>query len=234
MSMIRKLNTLFRASAREAVEHVVDANEVRIYEQEIIDAEASLGQRRSLMAEMIGNRKELEAEIRRVRESMARREEELARLPASECTEALLELAAEEIAASETQLEQLQGEQQRLHLAVQELEITLRGLMREIRQHRRDLKALRSQSQLVCRTGAATGAANTLNGRLQALRQTRSRISERASGCEQLEAGVAEMSERLDGDPLQRALDSSGASEQAAHVGRVLARLKGQMAPGSE
>lgn len=230
MSMIRKLNTLFRASAREAVEHVVDANEVRIYEQEIIDAEASLGQRRSLMAEMIGNRKELEAEIRRVRESMARREEELARLPASECTEALLELAAEEIAASETQLEQLQGEQQRLHLAVQELEITLRGLMREIRQHRRDLKALRSQSQLVCRTGAA----NTLNGRLQALRQTRSRISERASGCEQLEAGVAEMSERLDGDPLQRALDSSGASEQAAHVGRVLARLKGQMAPGSE
>jgi phage shock protein A len=225
MNIMGKLNTLFRASAREAVEQVVDANGVRVYEQEIIDAESLLAQRRGVMAEMIANRRELEAEIERTREGIARRELELGRLPETERCDSLLQLAAQEIAAAETHLQQLAREHASLDRGVQELEMSLRGLMREIRQHRRDLRSLRSQSHMARQQGSC--AADTLNGRLQALRQTRGRISERISGCQQLEAGVAETAQRLDEDPLQSHLDRAGVSDGAQHVARVLARLKG-------
>ena len=42
MSVIKKVVTLLRGSARELAENVVDANATRIYEQEIIDAKQSI------------------------------------------------------------------------------------------------------------------------------------------------------------------------------------------------
>ena len=42
MSVIKKLVTLLRGSARELGQSVVDGNATRIYEQEIIDAKASI------------------------------------------------------------------------------------------------------------------------------------------------------------------------------------------------
>ena len=44
MSVIKKLITLLRGSARELGQSMVDANATRIYEQEITDAKASIGQ----------------------------------------------------------------------------------------------------------------------------------------------------------------------------------------------
>ena len=44
MSVIKKLVTLLRGSAREIGQSVVDANATRIYEQEIIDAKASINE----------------------------------------------------------------------------------------------------------------------------------------------------------------------------------------------
>jgi phage shock protein A len=42
MSVIKKLVTLLRGSARELGQSVVDSNATRIYEQEIIDAKNSI------------------------------------------------------------------------------------------------------------------------------------------------------------------------------------------------
>ena len=39
MSIFRKLNTLLRAGARETAQQITDANAIRIYRQEVIDAE---------------------------------------------------------------------------------------------------------------------------------------------------------------------------------------------------
>ena len=45
MSILQKLNTLFRAGVRESAEAITDANAIRIYRQEIVDAEAVLARR---------------------------------------------------------------------------------------------------------------------------------------------------------------------------------------------
>ena len=64
MSIFTKLNTLFRAGVRESAEALTDANAIRIYRQEIIDAESLLTRRRDALAAMIAARKEVEDDIR--------------------------------------------------------------------------------------------------------------------------------------------------------------------------
>jgi len=58
MSIWRKLDTLFRASAQEPVAKLVDANGIRIFEQELRDAEQAIARSKRelacLMAEKPG------------------------------------------------------------------------------------------------------------------------------------------------------------------------------------
>ena len=63
MSIIGKLNTLLRAGLRESAERVTDANAIRIYRQEIADAENLLQRRRTALASLIATRKDLETEM---------------------------------------------------------------------------------------------------------------------------------------------------------------------------
>ena len=228
MSVMRKLNTLFRANARGAAEVILDANAIRIYEQEIIDAEELLTRRRDAMATMIANRNELERELEIVKATIVRREEQLQRVPAAERDDALLELAAEEIAAAENQQQQLEIQLAELTLRIRELEAILRQLISEIKQHRRDLKLMSSQARSMAAGNA--GSIDTLNGRLQALRRTRAGIGEQIAGGRDLEAGVKEVAQRLDEDPLKRELHRLGGSDEAAHVAAVKERLKGKLA----
>ena len=159
MSVMRKLSTLFRANARSSAQVIIDANAIRIYEQEIIDAEALLGRRRDAMAIMIANRNELERELETLKLTITRREAQLHRVPDAERTDALLELAAEEIAAAESQQQLLESQHAALSLRVKELEITLRQLISEIRQYRRDLKLLGSQARSMAAGSAGSRAA---------------------------------------------------------------------------
>jgi phage shock protein A len=228
MSVLGKLNTLFRANARSAAEVVIDANAIRIYEQEIIDAEQLLARRRDAMATMIANRNELERELDTVKATIARREEQLQRLSAEERTDELLDLAAEEIAAAENQQHQLEIQHADLSLRIRELEITLRQLICEIKQHRRDLKLMASQSRSMA--GANDAGINTLNGRLQALRATRAGINGQLADSRDLEAGVKEVAQRLDEDPLEREIQRAGVGDDAVHIAAVKERLRKSLA----
>ena len=98
MSIFRKLNTLLRASARETAEHITDANAIRIYRQEVIDAENLLGRRRACLAAIIATRKGLEREIASAQTRIQSRERQIAAVTPGERTEELLLLAARDIA----------------------------------------------------------------------------------------------------------------------------------------
>ena len=137
MSVFTKLATLLRAGVRESAEAVTDANAIRIYRQEIIDAESMLTQRRDALAAMIAARKELEDDIQASQRRIAKREQQLAKLPAEERSEDLLQLAARDIAATESHLEDSKRGHINLCEKIQREEITLRKLLAEIKEHRR-------------------------------------------------------------------------------------------------
>jgi phage shock protein A len=229
MSIFTKLNTLFRASVRESAEALTDANAIRIYRQEIIDAESMLTRRRDALAAMIAARKEMEVDIERSRNRISKRESQLGNLPAEECSEELLQLAAREIATTEAHLDDSKRRHIQLCEKIQREELTLRKLLAEIKDHRREVKLL--ESDLQRQRGTLRSSENqTVSGRLAALRQTRSAISDAIGTGDYAEAGMEEALDRVETSELDRHLNARGCNTEEQHVAEVLARLKSSTA----
>lgn len=222
MNVFSKLNTLFRAGVRESVEQITDANAIRIYRQEIVEAESLLAQRRDALAATIATRRELEQDIDLLQKRIGKREEQVRIIPDSERSESLLELTAREIAGFEREL----ASYKQRHIDICELisreEISLRKLLAEIREHRREIKLLESQ---VRRQHVPSG--QTVSGRLAALRETRASIAGAVARQDYLEAGMEEAIERVADSPVDRELQARGADDVTQHVQAVLSRLRG-------
>jgi len=224
MSIYRKLNTLLRAGVRESAEQITDANAIRIYRQEVIDAENLLGRRRSGLAAMIATRNDLEKEIAGTQRRIESRETQIAQLAPEQRREELLILAAKDIAANETHLAALKHRHVAVAERVQSEELVLRKLVAEIMEHRREVKIL--QSQLTSGSTRMTDCNQTIAGHLATLRETRAGISGAIGAIGNVEASMEEAIERVDGDPVNRELAKFGYDEESVHLEAVLSRLK--------
>ena len=76
MSIWSKLNTLLRATAHEPVEHLVDANAIRIFEQEIRDAENAIVQAKYQLATVMAEKKQLLRHNQALAENIAVKEQQ--------------------------------------------------------------------------------------------------------------------------------------------------------------
>ncbi|MEG1029978.1 MAG: PspA/IM30 family protein, partial [Brevundimonas sp.] len=63
MSMLRKLSALFRGTAHDAAQGVVDANALKILDQEIRDADNAQGKARDDLAGLVARRRMAENEM---------------------------------------------------------------------------------------------------------------------------------------------------------------------------
>jgi chromosome segregation ATPase len=225
MNVLRKLNTLFRAGARESAERITDANAIRIYRQEIVDAESLLEQRRLALAALIATRRDLDKEISTAGQRIARREEQIAGIAPEQRSEDLLIVAARDISATESHLANLQHRHRQVTERIDSEELTLRKLLTEIKEHRRELKILAAQAQRPG-SGPQCNYSTTISAQLQTLRETRAGISNTLEGSDNREASMAEAIERVDGDPGERALASRGRDDETIAMEKVLARLR--------
>ncbi|TXS94184.1 hypothetical protein FV139_11340 [Parahaliea maris] len=232
MSVFRKLNTLLRAGARESAERITGANAIRIYRQEIVDAEHLLERRRNCLAGMIATRHDLEREIGACDQRIARREKQVSAVAPEQRDEALLQLAAQDISSTESHREALRRRHSVLCGRIDTEELTLRRLLAEIREHQREVRLLSAE---VARGGcqAIERYQATVAGHLATLRDTRASISGTVSDNDAAEAGMNEAIDRLEGDPLDRRLERDGLDDDSRHREAVLARLRGLGAAGA-
>jgi phage shock protein A len=230
---MRKLNTLFRATVHDSVEQLTEANCVRIYRQEIRDAEELLSRRRYALGAMIANRKDLEAELTRAERKIAQRESQVRLLDATALTDDLLQASAREIAALEMHREAIKQRHMQTCEMIGREELQLRKLLSELSEHRRDLKLL--EAQLGSNGGNRPMAPQeTISGRLMALRETRSAISAGVEGLDHAEEGMAEADERVSGSAVGRALREAEQDDASLRVAAVMERLKRGAGNGDE
>ena len=222
MRIFAKLNTLLRAGARETAEHITNVNAIRIYRQEVVDAENLLGHRRSCLAATIATRKDLEREIAAAQSRIQSREAQVAGLPPAERSETILMLAAKDIAACEAHLDTLRQRHGEVAERISKEELTLRTLLAEIREHRREVRILETQVG----SNGAYRYRETVAAQLATLRETHAGITGAVAASNQAEAGMEEAIERVDGDPLDRELTALGRDGESQRVDSVLARLR--------
>ena len=104
----------------------------------------------ALKSSLIATRKDIEREISAVQLRVASREQQIATLAPQQRTQEILLLAARDIAANEAHLQALESRHVEVAQRVSTEELTLRNLLTEIREHRREVKILASD---VARSG---------------------------------------------------------------------------------
>jgi phage shock protein A len=225
MGILAKLHTLLRASARESAEQITEANAIRIYRQEIVDAQNFLAKRKTCLASLIATRKDLEQEISRTQRKIAMREAKISGLEPAQRSASLLQMTAQDIAANEIHTEKLKQQHVEVAERINNEELTLRNLRNEICEHRREVKLLQAQRN-TAQLSHSCDYTKTVSAHLATLRDTRDSISAATASSDNAEAGMQEAIARVDGDSVEQALTQAGHDDKTHHINRVIERLK--------
>lgn len=229
MTVIKKLVTLLRGSARELGESVVDANATRIYEQEIVDARHSIDQARGDLTGVMAKEMQTARAIEKLKGEVARYEG-----LALEALNKSQESLALEVANKVGTLEQELDEQTKAHASyavqVAKLKELIKSAEARIREHERELaiakttesvyRATRSISESIGSSGS-----NLVNARqsLERIKQRHEDLSDRMAAAESLDAEFGHAA-------LEKKLAAAGIGEDADRARKVMERVRARQA----
>ena len=230
MSMFSKLITLFRGGAHEAGAAVVDANALRILDQEIRDADAALNRARDDLAALVARRRILEKEVAGLgdqagryegsaRAALAKGDEALAR----EVAQRIAELE-QEVATKTPQLADMRAAEEKMHETIAATQQRVEGLRREIEVVKVNESVQRAQAAVAAR---GSGAQASLGSAADSLK----RIKERQAVREERFRAAAELEDRRTGADLDAKLQAAGLLPGGTSADDVLARLKAPAQP---
>ena len=230
MSIFTKLITLFRGTAHEAGAAVVDANALKILDQEIRDADNALGRARDDLATLVARRRMIEKELLNLSDQ-ASRYESSARAALSKGDEALAMEVAQRISELETdvtaktpQLAEMKTAEERMHKTIATTQQRVETLRREI-----DVVKVNDSVQKAQAAVASQGAG--ASARLGSAADSLKRIKERQMIADEKFKAAGELEDRRTGADLDAKLQAAGILPGQSSASDVLARLK---APAGE
>lgn len=230
MGVLRDMMTALRGGANEVGEAIVDANAVRILEQEIRDAETAIGSAKQSLTRMKSSEIKLKREVATIDADVADYEKKaMAALNAGE--EALAAEVAERIAELETERGEKASEQAALDAEVHKIHAMIKARERTIQKNKRELDKVRTVQELqratesVSKNFAATGSSShRVSQALERVKAKQQNWQDRMQAGEWLEGQEA----GSDIDAKLRAKGIGGAAGGGAND--VLARLKAKQA----
>ncbi|MBO9557700.1 MAG: PspA/IM30 family protein [Caulobacter sp.] len=224
MSIWNKLFTLGRAGAHEATAAVVDANALRILDQEIRDADAAQGKARDDLATLVARRRILEKEVAGFRDQVAKYEGsaraavqkgdmDLARQVAQRIAD-----LEQDISLKEPQVADMRAAEDQLHQAITATDRRIETLRREVEVVKVNESVQKAQAAVTAR-GAGAGAA------LGSAADSLARIKERQAIRGEKIKAAGELEDRRTGADLDEKLRLAGILPGQSSADDVLARL---------
>lgn len=230
MSIWNKLSALFRGTAHEGARAVVDANALRILDQEIRDADTAQAKARDDLAALVARRRMLETEAKNFADQ-ARKYEASARAALAKGDEALAREVAQRIADLErdatqkaTQVAEMRTAEDKLRQIIATTDTKVEALRREIEVVKVNESVQKAQAAVVSRSGSA-GA--TLGSAADSLK----RIKERQAIRDEQFRAAGELEDRRTGADLDRKLQEAGILPGHTGADDILARLKAPEQP---
>jgi len=229
MSVIKKVVTLLRGSAREIAENVVDANATRIYEQEIMDAKQSILEARSSLADVMAREMQANRAVTRLEGEIAHYEG-LALEALNKAQEALAEEVAGKVAALEQDLEEQRQAQQSFASQVSQLKELIKAAEVKIREHERQIAIAKTTESVYKATQSISDNIGNSGSRLASARESLERIKQRHEHL----ADRLQASEQLDRELGDKALASklaaAGIGQDADRQRLVMERIRARQA----
>ncbi|NGM48710.1 PspA/IM30 family protein [Caulobacter sp. 602-2] len=230
MSIWRKLFTLGRAGAHEATSAVVDANAIRILDQEIRDADTAQAKARDNLATLVARRRIQENDVKSLREQVAKYENS-ARAAVTKGDMDLARQVAQriadiesEISLKEPQIGGMREAEDQLHQAIAATDRRIDTLKREVEVVKVNESVQKAQAAVTAR-GAGAGAS------LGSAADSLARIKERQMIRGEKIKAAGELEDRRTGADLDEKLRVAGILPGQSSADDILARLAPQPAP---
>jgi phage shock protein A len=222
MAIWSKLFTLGRAGANEAATAVVDANALRILDQEIRDADKAQGKARDDLAGLVARRRILETEVESYR-AQAAKYEASARIAVDKGDMDLARQVAQRVADLEQDIAMKAPQIDEMRAAEDNIHKAIAGTDRRIEQLRREVEVVKVNEsvQKAQATVAASGAGSSLGSAAQSL----ARIRERQAIRGETIRAAGELEDRRTGADLDEKLRLAGILPGQSSADDVLARL---------
>lgn len=224
MSMLSKLSALFRGTAHEAGQAVVDANALKILDQEIRDADNNQGKARDDLAGLVARRRMAENELKSFGEQIAKYENSARSALAQGKNDLALEVA-QRIAELETeigtrgpQIEGMKEAEARLRTAIAATDQKIETLRREIDIVKVNDSVQKAQTSVALQSAGAHSKLGSAADSLQRIKQRQAVAEERLRVGQELE-------DRRTGADLDAKLKEAGILPGHASANDVLARL---------
>lgn len=229
MSVIRKVVTLLRSSAREIGESVVDANATRIYEQEILDAKHSIDEARSNLTAVMAKEMQSAREIERLRKEMDRYEG-----LAVEALQKSQEALAEEVAGKVGALEQDLDEQTKAHAAYAVQVVKLKDLIKSaegrIREHEREIVIAKTTESVYRATRSISDSIGNSGSKLVNARESLERIKQRHEDLSDRMQAAEQLDKELGHKALESKLAAAGIGGDGDRARKAMERIRARQA----
>lgn len=227
MSVLRKIWTALRGSARELGDAVVDANSVRIFEQEIRDAQAAIDDSKRALTSVMADKMKTDRRIAELDGQIA--DDEASAIKAlDQNNEALALEVAQRIAKREAERSEQSAISARLGSQIATLRQKIDAAEKIIADHQRELSIVRTTEsvqkatvQIVDNIAAQDSTLSSARESLERIKARQQRLDDRLAAGEVLASETGEQA-------LDAKLKAAGIKGEAADANAILARLRGR------
>lgn len=225
MRFLSKLFTAAKGAANEAGEAAVDANAIRILEQELRDAQTANGKAKDELAALMGKKKVAERKAQGIEEDLEKRLGQV-RAALEQGNEDLAREVAEAASDLKHRLDQEQAVIDQYDATCQDLRTAIRENDRKMETLRREVDTVKANEALVKAQSSVAASHAGSNSSLGSAANSLKRIKERQEAAKARMEAAGEL-EALDGGDLDAKLSAAGIGTTKSSADDILALAKG-------
>lgn len=229
MSIFKKIMTAVRGGAREAGEAVVDANSLRILEQEIKDAEGHMNKAKHDLTDVMAKQMQAERELKRINASIVEHED-YAVQALDKGDEDLAMGVAEKIASLDSEQQEQQQVVDSFKQHAERLKTLVHKSERMIKDYQRQLSMVKTTESVQKATAAIADNFSATNSKICGAKESLERIKKRQQSFDDRLIAAEELEGENSDVSLQAKLKSAGIGAQSSSAQSVLERIKGKNA----
>jgi len=225
MGLLNKMLTAIRGGAREVGENIVDANGIRIFEQEINDAETELEKGKRDLTSVVAKEMEAKRNVANLTDEIVKHEK-YAKDALDQKNEELALEVAQKIAELTSQLGiQVKAEESFKNHAAK-LKDLIKKTQKSLASMKRELVMVKTTDSVQKATTAITSNYASSNSKLLSAKESLDRIQKRQQDLDDRLVAGGELYDEFEGKDLEAKLKDAGIVENDNSAQDILERLR--------
>lgn len=225
MSLLTKIFTALRGGAREVGENIVDANGVRIFEQEMKDAETQLAKAKHDLTDVMAKEMQANRKVKALQEDITKHES-YATQALEKGDETLALEIAQKIAEIQGELEIQQKAQASFSTHVERLKGMIKKTGKALADMQRQLVMVKTTDSVQKATKAISNNYASGSSKLLSAKESLDRIKEKQDNLEdRLKAGE-QLDNEFNHNDLDAKMKEAGILDNGSSAADILAKLK--------